>query len=158
MLGSICSGWPLMPTPRLGAARDQVHPALLQLLDNFATAAAYVLNPAYEILATNQIAQALLAPFGMTNMLRMMFEHPPGSRTDRADLPDLRCAGRARSAAARRHGGARQPQCRRVGPAGVTLNFLGARTQEVAAFCRMRGSRKLSVAIGPPRQHRSRRC
>ena len=66
----------LAPAPRLGAARDQVHPALLQLLDNFPAAAAYVLNPAYEILATNRIAEALLAPFGMTNMLRMMFEHP----------------------------------------------------------------------------------
>jgi transcriptional regulator with XRE-family HTH domain len=66
----------LTPTPRLGAGRDQVHPALLQLLDNFPAAAAYVLNPAYEILAANRIAEALLAPFGMTNMLRMMFEHP----------------------------------------------------------------------------------
>lgn len=66
----------LTPTPRLGTARDQVHPALLQLLENFPAAAAYVLNPAYEILATNRIAQALLVPFGMTNMLRMMFEHP----------------------------------------------------------------------------------
>jgi len=66
----------LAPTPRLGSARDQVHPALLQLLDNFPAAAAYVLNPAYEILATNRIAQGLLEPFGMTNILRMMFEHP----------------------------------------------------------------------------------
>jgi transcriptional regulator with XRE-family HTH domain len=66
----------LAPAPALGAARDQVHPALLQLLDNFPAAAAYVLNPAYEILATNRVAQALLAPFGMTNMLRMMFDHP----------------------------------------------------------------------------------
>lgn len=66
----------IAPTPRLGAARDRVHPALLQLLDNVPTAAADVLNPAYEILATNRLAQALLAPFGMTNMLRMMFEHP----------------------------------------------------------------------------------
>jgi len=66
----------LTPAPPLGAARDQVHPALLQLLENFPSAAAYVLNPAYEILATNRIAEALLAPFGMTNMLRMMFEHP----------------------------------------------------------------------------------
>jgi transcriptional regulator with XRE-family HTH domain len=66
----------LAPTPRLGSARHQVHPALLQLLDSFPTAAAYVLNPAYEILATNRIAQGLLEPFGMTNMLRMMFEHP----------------------------------------------------------------------------------
>jgi transcriptional regulator with XRE-family HTH domain len=66
----------LTPTPALGAARDQVHPALLRLLENFPTAAAYVLNPAYEILATNRVAQALLAPFGMTNMLRMIFAHP----------------------------------------------------------------------------------
>ncbi|HET9172923.1 MAG TPA: helix-turn-helix transcriptional regulator [Actinospica sp.] len=66
----------LTPAPRLGAARDQVHPTLLQLLENFPAAAAYVLNPAYDILATNRVAQALLAPFGMTNMLRMMFEHP----------------------------------------------------------------------------------
>ncbi|RZT17698.1 Xre family transcriptional regulator [Kribbella sp. VKM Ac-2569] len=66
----------LAPAPGLGAARDQVHPALLQLLDSFPAAAGYVLSPAYEILATNRVAQALLAPFGMTNMLRMMFEHP----------------------------------------------------------------------------------
>src|SRR6185437_15836576 len=65
----------LTPVPRLGAARDQVHPALLQLLENFPAAAAYVLNPAYEILATNRIAQELLAPFGMTNLPRMMFDH-----------------------------------------------------------------------------------
>ncbi|HEY3510257.1 helix-turn-helix transcriptional regulator [Kribbella sp. NPDC051137] len=66
----------LAPAPVLGATRDQVHPALLQLLDTFCTAAAYVLNPAYEILATNRIAHGLLAPFGMTNMVRMMFDHP----------------------------------------------------------------------------------
>jgi transcriptional regulator with XRE-family HTH domain len=66
----------LAPAPGLGVARDQVHPALLQLLDNFPAAAAYVLSPAYEVLATNGVAQALLAPFGMTNILRMMFEHP----------------------------------------------------------------------------------
>ena len=29
-----------------------------------------------EVAVTNRIAQELLAPFGMTNMLRMMFEHP----------------------------------------------------------------------------------
>ncbi|WP_432950483.1 helix-turn-helix transcriptional regulator [Kribbella sp. CA-253562] len=66
----------LTPAPVLGAGRDSVHPSLLQLLDNFPTAAAYVLDPAYEILAANRVAEALLAPFGMTNMLRMMFQHP----------------------------------------------------------------------------------
>ncbi|GAB3935809.1 helix-turn-helix transcriptional regulator [Kribbella albertanoniae] len=70
----------LTPTPALGAARHSVHPALLQLLDNFPAAAAYVLDPGYEILATNRIAEALLAPFGMTNMLRMMFQHPEAAR------------------------------------------------------------------------------
>src|ERR1700748_2823103 len=31
----------LTPTPQLGTARDQVHPALLQLVESFPTAAAY---------------------------------------------------------------------------------------------------------------------
>jgi transcriptional regulator with XRE-family HTH domain len=66
----------LSPTAALGESRHRVHPSLLQLLDAFPTAAAYVLSPAYEILATNRLAEALLVPFGMTNMLRMMFQHP----------------------------------------------------------------------------------
>ncbi|MCG5446057.1 helix-turn-helix transcriptional regulator [Micromonospora sp. NIE79] len=65
--------------PRLGPdnTRDSVHPALLRLLDAFPTSAAYVLSPAFQVLATNSVAAALLSPFtGPTNMARVLFEHP----------------------------------------------------------------------------------
>ncbi|GIF74623.1 helix-turn-helix transcriptional regulator [Asanoa siamensis] len=65
--------------PRIGpnASRDLVHPELLRLLESFPTSAAYVLNPAFDVLATNRVAAALLAPFaGTTNMLRVLFQHP----------------------------------------------------------------------------------
>ncbi|MFI6761029.1 helix-turn-helix transcriptional regulator [Micromonospora sp. NPDC050417] len=65
--------------PRLGPdkSRDLVHPALLRLLDAFPTSAAYVLNPAFDVLATNSVAAALLSPFaGTTNMVRVLFQHP----------------------------------------------------------------------------------
>ncbi|MGP4019083.1 helix-turn-helix transcriptional regulator [Saccharopolyspora sp. 5N708] len=67
----------LNPNLGPGSSRDLVHPALLQLLDSFPTAAAYVLSPAFDVLATNTIAAALLSPFsGMTNMVRVLFQHP----------------------------------------------------------------------------------
>lgn len=65
--------------PRLApdAARDRVHPKLLELLDAFPRAAAYVLGPAFDVLATNPVADTLLAPFGdERNMPRILFTHP----------------------------------------------------------------------------------
>lgn len=65
--------------PRFGpdASLNTVHPSLLELLDAFPSAAAYVLGPAFDVLATNAIASALLAPFGdERNMLRILFTHP----------------------------------------------------------------------------------
>lgn len=65
--------------PRLGpdSPRDLVHPALLQLLETFAQAAAYVLGPALDVLAANPIAEALLSPFGTErNMPRVLFTDP----------------------------------------------------------------------------------
>jgi transcriptional regulator with XRE-family HTH domain len=65
--------------PGLGpdSARERVHPKLLQLLDAFPQAAAYVMGPAFDVLAVNQVAQALLAPFGAErNMVRILFTHP----------------------------------------------------------------------------------
>jgi transcriptional regulator with XRE-family HTH domain len=60
-----------------GSSSDLVHPALLQLLESFPTSAAYVLSPAFDVLATNTVAAALLAPFdGVTNMVRVLFRHP----------------------------------------------------------------------------------
>lgn len=70
--------------PNLGAgsSRDRVDPALLALLDSFPAAAAYVLGPSFDILATNAIASALLSPFtdaaeeAPLNMVRVLFLHP----------------------------------------------------------------------------------
>ena len=54
-----------------------MHPSLLRLLDAFPTSAAYVLSSSFDILATNALAAALLAPFdGMRNMVRVQFTHP----------------------------------------------------------------------------------
>ncbi|WP_089207623.1 hypothetical protein [Streptosporangium subroseum] len=72
-----------------GGSRDLVHPALLRLLDSFPSAAAYVLSPAFEVLATNAVAAALLLPFsGMTNMVRVLFQHPQ-ARTVFVEWPTL---------------------------------------------------------------------
>ncbi|MFD6999942.1 helix-turn-helix transcriptional regulator [Streptomyces mirabilis] len=65
------------PRTKADSSRDQVHPDLLRLLDAFPTAAAYVMGPAFDILATNAIADALLSPFkGETSMPRILFTHP----------------------------------------------------------------------------------
>ncbi|MFE2631492.1 helix-turn-helix transcriptional regulator [Streptomyces sp. NPDC059374] len=67
----------LSPSATVGHRRDRVHPDLLRLLDAFPDAAAYVLGPAFDILATNVIADALLEPFdGERNMPRILFTHP----------------------------------------------------------------------------------
>ncbi|WP_394617024.1 helix-turn-helix transcriptional regulator [Lentzea sp. JNUCC 0626] len=65
--------------PRLGPDRasDQVHPSLLNLLEQFPASAAYVLSPSFDVMAANTLASALLAPFGnMRNMVRVLFTHP----------------------------------------------------------------------------------
>ncbi|MCF0096309.1 helix-turn-helix domain-containing protein [Micromonospora sp. MH99] len=75
----------LNPSRGPDSSRESVHPALLRLLDAFPTSAAYVLGPAFDVLATNGVAAALLAPFGDTvNMVRVLFEHPQA----RAFFPD----------------------------------------------------------------------
>jgi len=59
------------------SGRDLVHPSLLELLDAFPQAAAYVLSPSFDVLATNPIAAALLTPFaGTQNMVRVLFRDP----------------------------------------------------------------------------------
>ncbi len=40
-----------------------VHPDLMQLLNSLPAAAAYVLSPGFDVLATNPVAAALLSPF-----------------------------------------------------------------------------------------------
>ncbi|WP_344920373.1 helix-turn-helix transcriptional regulator [Streptosporangium oxazolinicum] len=79
----------LNPNLAPASSRDPAHPALLQLLDSLPSAAAYVLSPAFEVLATNAIAAALLSPFsGVTNMIRVLFQHPQ-ARTVFVEWPTL---------------------------------------------------------------------
>ncbi|MFD4668899.1 helix-turn-helix domain-containing protein [Lentzea sp. NPDC058450] len=67
----------LQPGTALDVRGDQVHPALLELLEAFPRAAAYVLGPAFDVLAANAVAEALLSPFGQErNMPRILFTHP----------------------------------------------------------------------------------
>ncbi|MFD6274229.1 helix-turn-helix transcriptional regulator [Streptomyces sp. NPDC060209] len=67
----------LHPALTSAAGRDLVHPSLLNLLDAFPAAAAYVLSPAFDVLAKNSVATALLSPFdGTSNMVRVLFQHP----------------------------------------------------------------------------------
>ena len=67
----------LSPGMALDTSRELVHPSLLHLLEAFPAAAAYVLSPSFDVLATNSIAAALLSPFtGTDNMVRVLFTHP----------------------------------------------------------------------------------
>jgi transcriptional regulator with XRE-family HTH domain len=80
------------PGMALDSSRDLVHPSLLQLLDAFPAAAAYVLSPAFSVLATNALATALLSPFtGTDNMMRVLFRHPQ-ARTVFTQWPTLAAA------------------------------------------------------------------
>ncbi|MFB2596442.1 helix-turn-helix transcriptional regulator [Herbiconiux sp. P17] len=77
--------------PRSGgdSARDRVHPSLLELLDSFPGAAAYVLGAAFDVLAVNAIAAALLSPFDPErNMPRILFTHP-AARTVFTEWPTV---------------------------------------------------------------------
>lgn len=57
--------------------REAVSPALRQLLDGYPDAAAFVLNPANDFLASNALADALFSPFrNAENMARMTFLDP----------------------------------------------------------------------------------
>lgn len=65
------------PTGAPAATTAPVHPALLELLNAFPATAAYALGPSFDVLATNALAAALLAPFGATpNMARVLFTDP----------------------------------------------------------------------------------
>lgn len=77
----------LNPSMTPETAHDLVHPDLLDLLDAFPRAAAYVLGPAFDVLAVNPVANALLAPFAPErNMPRILFTHP-AAKTVFAEWP-----------------------------------------------------------------------
>lgn len=75
------------PSPTRATTDGRVHPDLLDLLDGFPHAAAYVLGPAFDVLAANAVADALLSPFAPErNMPRVLFTHP-AARTVFAEWP-----------------------------------------------------------------------
>ncbi|MCP2343090.1 helix-turn-helix transcriptional regulator [Actinomadura rupiterrae] len=63
------------------AAREQVGPALRQLMDGYPHTPAFVMNRTLDILATNALADALYSPFEQAdNLARMTFLDPAGRR------------------------------------------------------------------------------
>ncbi|WP_327070769.1 helix-turn-helix domain-containing protein [Kitasatospora sp. NBC_01302] len=75
----------LLPKSAPAHPHDQVHPALLQLMDAFPTAVAYVINRRLDVLASNALADALLSPLADPHrMVRSLF-HDPAARELFAD-------------------------------------------------------------------------
>jgi transcriptional regulator with XRE-family HTH domain len=104
--------------------RETVSTALRQLLDGYPTAAAFVLNPANDFLASNALADALFSPFErMDNMARMTF-------LDRAARGFFTRWGRAGEAvvAGLRHATGVYPHYRRL------HDLIGSLTEESEEF------------------------
>ena len=74
----------LVPRPEEGQ-RENVDPALLRLMDAFPTSVAYIINRRLQVLASNQLADALLSSLADPyNMIRTLF-HDPAARELFAD-------------------------------------------------------------------------
>nr|WP_297422312.1 helix-turn-helix transcriptional regulator [uncultured Actinotalea sp.] len=70
-----------VPPGRRREPRASVGPALRQLLDGYPSAAAFVLDPATDVLAANALASALFSPFAARdNLARMIFLDPAARR------------------------------------------------------------------------------
>lgn len=70
----------LLPRSAPADPQDRVHPALLQLMDAFPAAVAYVVNRRLDVLASNALADALLSPLAdPRRMVRSLF-HDPAAR------------------------------------------------------------------------------
>ncbi|MER5730364.1 helix-turn-helix transcriptional regulator [Streptomyces sp. NPDC002138] len=67
----------LLPAAEAADEPDEVDPALLQLMESFPTAVAYVINRRLEVLAANALADALLSPLAdRRRALRSLFLDP----------------------------------------------------------------------------------
>ncbi|MER6394792.1 helix-turn-helix transcriptional regulator [Kitasatospora sp. NPDC001603] len=67
----------LLPRTEAADAPDDVEPALLQLMEAFPAAVAYVINRRLEVLAANALADALLSPLAdRRQVLRSLFLDP----------------------------------------------------------------------------------
>ena len=80
----------LAPRPSVAhPTGDTVDRALLQLMDSFPTAVAYVVNHRLEVLAANELADALLSPLSdRRDMVRSLFYHQ-AARTLFAEWPSV---------------------------------------------------------------------
>ncbi|MFI5778020.1 helix-turn-helix domain-containing protein [Nocardia sp. NPDC051570] len=70
-------------------ALDEVAPELRRLMDAFPTAVAYIVNRRLDILATNALADALLAPLADPHRMIFSLFHDPAARTLFADWPTV---------------------------------------------------------------------
>jgi len=94
----------LAPGVRGSGAREAVAPALLQLMNTFDSAPAFVLNPLLDVLARNRLAEALFSSFTVTdNLLRMVFTDPAAA-SFYADWPRVAQASAATLRLAVGHG------------------------------------------------------
>lgn len=69
------------PPKRAGAGSDRVDPSLLQLMDAWPDNPALVYNRAYDVLASNEIADALFDGWSFSrNLMRIVFADPAARR------------------------------------------------------------------------------
>jgi transcriptional regulator with XRE-family HTH domain len=122
-----------VPAGERPVPRESVDPAMRQLLDGYPNAAAFVLNPATDVLAANAMAVALFSPFAaMDNLARMTFLDP-AARTFFTHW------GRAAEAvvAELRHAAGLDPHYRRL------LDVVGSLTDESEEFAALWSSHRV---------------
>nr|WP_275402607.1 hypothetical protein [Streptomyces sp. SID13031] len=66
---------------------EEVAPELLQLMDSFESAVAYIINRRLDILACNNLADALLAPLANPHAMMHSLFHDPAARELFDDWP-----------------------------------------------------------------------
>lgn len=76
--------------PRVeGKQSEEVAPELLQLMDNFESAVAYIINRRLDVLACNSFAEALLAPLADQHAMMHALFHDPVARDLFDDWPTV---------------------------------------------------------------------
>jgi transcriptional regulator with XRE-family HTH domain len=77
------------PSPERPTTGAEVDPALLRLMDAFPTSVAYIVNHRLEVLAANDLAEALLSPLAdRRDMARSLF-YDPAARSLFDEWPDV---------------------------------------------------------------------
>lgn len=78
----------LSPAPRAATA-ERIDPGLLQLMDSWHRQPALVYNRAYDVLASNELADALFGGFVFSRNLLMVVFNSPGARSFYVDWDDV---------------------------------------------------------------------